>query len=133
MHFKWSKCPHCGKTLECGIYAGGIWESKLGKPDAFNCPYCRGWISNGMMEWGEMDWVDKALEIGLFTFTMLVIAPGFGALLGILIGLVLEKFLGVGSSVNTPLAIGGAGITTITYVYNMTKELIHSKRRMAAK
>lgn len=81
MHISWSRCPHCGKTIELEMKPGGPWKLKLGPMGAFSCPKCRSPISNGMLEWSDMDWAEKLNELALFFMRCFIVAPILGMLI----------------------------------------------------
>lgn len=129
MFIRIEKCPHCGKMLDFDIRGGGPWNSKLGTKTIHHCPSCRGAISDGMMEWREMDWVDRTIEIAWWSLFILIIAPAFGAIGGLLIVEGADKLFGLALPEFLTLGIFSAAFSLWT-LRTFIKKINTSKRRV---
>jgi hypothetical protein len=138
MYIRIEKCPHCGKMLDFDIRGGGPWNSNLGAKTIYHCPSCRGAISDGMMEWLEMDRVDRTVEIAWWSFFILIVAPLFGVLCAGLILFGAHKFFGLAffdlplSESFLPLGIAGVAFSLLA-LRRFIKEINASKRRAPEK
>jgi integral membrane sensor domain MASE1 len=87
-----------------------------------------------MMEWEDMDWVDKLSEIALFSLGCLIVAPLLGALVTALICMGIEQITGWGDSdTATSWTIVGAVALFCLSVYGTFKTVRDSKKRSLAK
>lgn len=126
MHIRWSRCPHCGKTVDVGSYGGGPIDSKLGPPIISTCPRCGRQFSDGSREWEDMGWLGKSRELFLAAVGGLLLAP----LLGGVAGFFLSRLWSVEGSVG--FAASAAFITSIAYFCGFGRMIRQSRERTSA-
>ena len=126
-HVRWSRCPHCGKTIDVGVYAGGPIDMKLGRPKISRCSGCGRPFTDGAMEWGDMRPIRKAREGCLAAVGGLVYAPAIG--MGI--GYFLSKLWTSQGSVGFAVVVGIVAV--LFYFFGWICMIRESKARTEAR
>ena len=126
MHIRWSRCPHCKKTLEFTTRGGGVWRSNVGAAVITPCQFCRQPISDGKREWDDMFLFERVNEIVLAAFGSLIVGPLMGA---VIVGM-LSSALGAKSFL---WAMCGAVAFGVWGVYAGVTEIRESKDRTRAR
>lgn len=123
MHIRWSRCPHCGKTIDAGLYGGGPIDSKLGQPKVATCPRCGRQFTDGSKEWDDMGVAGKAREGCLAVIGGLLYAPVLGAVGGFFLSRLWDD------KGSTGFAVFCAVVAVAVYYYGFSVMVRESKER----